>query len=250
MPQYPGRKAEIIDSENSLKLQHLMAIASGNSIYILGTQKGTYTVNDGTWNIDYTWTVDLVLANIPFNIVNQTTGKIYSTTGATVTSTQLQLASAENTGMTPPATGDILFIPIISTERSYYTNDMTKVLEQSPLKAQVIDEKLLNAVTATGRSTFTEALSYKGLTFCIVASSVTDGATFIFEGSPDATVANTQGLQAKNSSTGAVGNSFNITADGTYYFQIDDTITPKYLDINLSVRIDGTYTAYLAGRAL
>lgn len=250
MPQYPGRKAEIIDSENSLKLQHLMAIASGNSIYILGTQKGTYTINDGTWNIDYTWTVDLTLANIPFNIINQTTGQIYSTTGATVTSTQLQLASAENTGMTPPATGDILFISIISTERSYNNTDMTKVLEQASLKAQVLDEKTLDAVTSTGRSTPIQVLSYKGLTFCIVASSVTDGATFIFEGSPDSTVANTQGLQAKNSSTGAIGNSFNITADGTYYFQIDDTISPNYIYTNLSARIDGTYTAYITGKVL
>ena len=120
----------------------------------------------------------------------------------------------------------------------------------NPVWAHVLDEKLLNAVTATGRSTFTDVLSYKGLTFCIVASSVTDGATFIFEGSPDADTANVQGLQAKRSDTGAIGNSFNITADGTHYFQIDDAITPKHLDVNLSARTDGTYTVYLAGRAL
>lgn len=246
MPQYPGRKAEIIDSENSLKLQHLMAIASGNSIYILGTQKGTYTINDGTWNIDYTWTVDLVLANIPFNVVNQTTGQIYSTTGATVTSTQLQLASAENTGMTAPATGDILFIPIISTERSYYTNDMTKVLEQSPLQAQALDEKLLNAVTATGASTDTGTLSYKELVICIVASSVTDGATFTFQGSPDNT---NYGTVASIDITDLVSSTQAIIADGTYFFEIVNASSLKYFRANLTTYVDGTYTVYLTSRA-
>jgi hypothetical protein len=120
----------------------------------------------------------------------------------------------------------------------------------NPEWAHVLDEKLLNAVTATGRSTFTDTLSYKGLTFCIVASSITDGATFIFEGSPDTTTANTQELQAKRSDTGAIGNVFNITADGTHYFQIDDAISPKSVDVNLSARTDGTYTVYLTGRAL
>ena len=138
---------------------------------------------------------------------------------------------------------------LVTSVTGMISNNMVKVVEQSPLRAQVLDEKLLNAVTAAGRSTFIDTLSYKGLTFCIVASSVTDGATFVFEGSPDGTTANTQGLQAKDSSTGAIGNSFDITANGTYYFQIDDTITLKSLDANLSVRIDGTYSVYLAGRA-
>lgn len=173
----------------------------------------------------------VVYTNIPRILIDAV--NTVRTTDTLVTTTQ----EVDATGKVSPAGNLVSNAP--------YSNATV----QNPNWAQVIDEKLLNAVTATGRSTFTDTLSYKGLTFCIVASSVTDGATFIFEGSPDGTTTNTQGLQAKNSSTGAVGNSFNITADGTYYFQIDDTIASKYLDINLSARTDGTYTAYLTGRA-
>ena len=190
-----------------------------NDGYLIGGSVGEavfYKLTDGT----YTANID------PANTAR--------TTATIVQSVQ----EVDATGKVSPA-GDLV-------SNAPYSNATI----QNPTWAHVLDEKLLNAVTTIGRSTFTDTLSYKGLTFCIVASSVTDGATFIFEGSPDATVANTQGLQAKRSDTGAIGNSFNIIADGTYYFQIDDAITPKHLDVNLSARTDGTYTVYLAGRAL
>ena len=189
----------------------------------------TLTIVGAAFETTDTFVIYTNISKIPINAADTT-----RTTDTLVTTIQ----EVDSTGKVSPA-GELI-------SNAPYSNANI----QNPVWAHVLDEKLLNAVTATGRSTFTDVLSYKGLTFCIVASSITDGATFIFEGSPDTDTANVQGLQAKRSDTGAIGNSFNITADGTYYFQIDDTITPKYLDINLSVRIDGTYTAYLAGRAL
>ena len=59
--------AKITDSENTLKLQHIMGLVSKGSVYVVGIQKGTYTVNDGIWNIDYTGftglTVEMIFPN-------------------------------------------------------------------------------------------------------------------------------------------------------------------------------------------
>jgi len=120
------------------------------------------------------------------------------------------------------------------------------VTEQSPLQSQGLDEKLLNAVTAVGASTAAGVLSYKELTICVVATAISSGGTFTFQGSPDLT---NWGTVASIDIADLVSATQVITGDGTTYYEIVNASSLKYFRVNLTSYTDGTYTVYLTGRA-
>jgi hypothetical protein len=123
-----------------------------------------------------------------------------------------------------------------------------ETVEQAPVDQQVLDEKLLDAVTATGASTDVNVLDKSRLTIVAYASSVTTGGTLKIQGSPDGTNYADLATFADGNTTGAT--SQDITADGTYVFTLPSTLAIKYIRANLSARTDGTYTVYLYGGAI
>jgi len=126
------------------------------------------------------------------------------------------------------------------------TLDALKTIEQAPLDQQVLDETLLNAVTATGASTDVYVLDKNYITIEVVASSVTTGGTIDIEGTSDQTNYGTIGV-VDNSDT--VSSSISISSDGTYYYDVKNASSVKYMRANLSSRTDGTYTVKIFGRA-
>lgn len=217
-------------------------------IYIIGTDKGTYTVNNGTWPIDYTGFTGLTLDNFPHKIVNLTTGEAYSMVNATISSTQITPSAAENVGLTEPATGDVLFIPVVQDVRAYDDSlDLTKIAEQAPMDQQVLDEILLSAVTAAGPSSDVYVLDKKQLTVCIVASAISGaGSIFTFQGSPDQS---NYGAVGSVNNVASVNSTQTIGANGTYIFEIVNASSLKWFRVNLTTRTDGTFTVYLFARS-
>lgn len=145
---------------------------------------------------------------------------------------------------------DILQITVILSESMGYdsTTDSLKMTEQAPVDQQVLDELLLNAVTATGASTDVTVLDKARLTFVVVASSVTTGGTLKFQGSPDGTNYVDISTFAAGALTAAASQA--ISADGTYIFTVDGRVAVKHIRANLSARTDGTYSVYLFGGAI
>jgi large exoprotein involved in heme utilization and adhesion len=125
--------------------------------------------------------------------------------------------------------------------------DAVKVVEQAPLDQQVLDELLLNAVTATGASTSVFTLDKQELTVVVVASSVSTGGTLTFQGSPDNINWGTVGT-VDNSGTTATTQA--ITGDGVFVFKVVNAGSLKWFRANLTARTDGTYTVYLFARAI
>jgi len=250
MSRYQGSGIKLTDGRGNANsiFKFINALQlSGTDVYVIGVQKGTYTVNAGTWNIDYTGFTGLTVENFPFGILNLTTDEIYSTVNATITSTQIQLDSNFNIGRTPPASGDLLFIPVVQDIRAYDdTNDVYKVIEQSPLDQQILEEKLLDAVTTSGASSDVYVLDKKQLTVCIVASGITSGATFTFQASPDQS---NYGTVSSVDNTGNIKTTQTITANGTYFFEIVNASSIKWFRANITSYTDGTYTCYVYGRA-
>lgn len=122
----------------------------------------------------------------------------------------------------------------------------SRIVELAPTDQQVLFEKLLNAVTATGVSTQVYTLDKKELTIAVVASSITDGGTFTFEGSPDGT---NWGTVGSISPLGTTTVTQGISANGTTFYEIVNASSLKYFRVNLSARTDGTYTVYLMARS-
>lgn len=123
----------------------------------------------------------------------------------------------------------------------------SRIVELAPVDQQVLFEKLLNAVTATGVSTQVYTLDKKDLTFAVVASSVTTGGVFKFEGSPDGT---NWGSLGTVDNTGTTGVTQTVGANGVFFFDVVNAGSLKYIRVNLSTRTDGTFTVYLMGGAI
>ena len=121
-----------------------------------------------------------------------------------------------------------------------------KVIEQAPLDQQVLDETLLDAVTSTGASTDVYTLDKNGITIEITASSVSTGGTIKIQGTSDNTNYGDLGV---DDNTGTISQSITIDADGTYYYEVVNASSVKYMRANLSSRTDGTYTVKMTGRA-
>lgn len=127
------------------------------------------------------------------------------------------------------------------------TLSVFKIVEQAPIDQQTLDEKLLNAVTATGASTSVTTIDKKELTVCIVATVDSTGGTIVCQGSPDNS---NWGTVAATDTTGTLNESIDITTSGTYFYEIVNASTLKYFRVNIT-STDGAsvYTVYLTGRA-
>lgn len=144
---------------------------------------------------------------------------------------------------------DGTFIPGKAADLAYNpTTNAITTTRIDPLDQQVLDDLLLDAVTATGASTAPNVLDKSRLTFVVVASSVTTGGTLKFQGSPDGTNYVDISTFAAGALTAAA--SQGISADGTYIFTVDSRVAIKYIRANLTARTDGTYTVYLFGGAI
>lgn len=141
------------------------------------------------------------------------------------------------------------FVVYTNIPRERYTGNDTSTAPYSnatvinPPWAHVLDEANLSAVATTGAGTAIDTSTYGKLVVSIVATSVTTGGTFTFQGSPDgtnwATLASTD-----SSATSATTQA--ISVNGTYIYEIDvDKV--KQFRINLTARTDGVYTAYVWG---
>jgi len=126
------------------------------------------------------------------------------------------------------------------------TINASRIAEVAPTDQQVLFEKLLNAVTSTGASTQVYTLDKREFVFAVVASSTTDGGIFTFEGSPDGT---NWGAVATINSGGTTASTQTVADDGTFFFEIVNADTIKYLRANLTTRSDGTFTVYLMAKA-
>jgi len=143
--------------------------------------------------------------------------------------------------------GNVVDIETLISTVVNNTLSTLKTTEQAPLDQQVLDETLLNAVTATGASTDIYTIDKKDLTVEITASSVIDGATILIQATTDNTNYGDLGMV---DNTGVVVNEINITESGTYYYEIVNASSAKYIRSNITSRIDGTYTVKLLGGAL
>lgn len=109
-----------------------------------------------------------------------------------------------------------------------------------------LENVLFNEVTSTGTSADFSVFGKKELTIEIIAANVTDGATFSIEATTDQTNYGTIGVVNRS---GTIYSDIVIDANGTYYYEVINASSLKYIRGNLSSRSDGTYTMTLLGRA-
>ena len=126
------------------------------------------------------------------------------------------------------------------------TINASRIVELAPTDQQVLFEKLLNAVTSTGVSTQVYTLDKRDMTMCVIASSTDAGGIFTFEGSPDGT---NWGALTSIDSDGTAAATQAVPDDGTFFFDITNVGSVKYVRANLSSRDDGTYTVYFMAKA-
>ena len=104
-------------------------------------------------------------------------------------------------------------------------NDISPALQQT---LERIDSPLLNAVTAVGASDSVDVSSYNKLTFHIIATSVTTGATIKIQHSLDGT----NWVDVSTTNVSASGNTEVAFSDVKY----------KYVRANVTSYTDGTFT--------
>lgn len=107
------------------------------------------------------------------------------------------------------------------------------VNEVSPALLQSFDFLALDAVTATGASNVVNCLNYSKLTFYIVASSVSSGATVKVQSSPD-------NVSWYDENSSAIG------TNGVTKVSITDEKL-KYVRVNIDAYTDGTYSVFFIG---
>ncbi|TFH43581.1 MAG: hypothetical protein E4G94_04670 [ANME-2 cluster archaeon] len=241
-----NRTVRIFDGTNVLKLQHLLAQTEDDSTYVIGRHKGTYTINDGTWVINYTGFAGLTLENFPKAIINLTTGEIYDTTNMTVAATTITIAAANNVGLTEPATGDLLYIRVMGDVRGY--DDLLDLIKMSwvdPDRNQILNETQHLAITAATNGVGVNVSDMNRVSCVVEATGVTNGGTVTVQGSSDDVAFGpvpTVGLD------GVLRSVQTIAATGNYEFKVVNC-DPLYLRADLTTRTDGTYTIKLTGRA-
>jgi len=125
------------------------------------------------------------------------------------------------------------------------SSDSLKILEQAPVDQQGLDEKVLNAVTAAGASTYVNVLDKARVIFAVVATNVTTGFDISIEGSPNGDDWGEVGIEDKQ---GVETGSININSDGTYLYRVVDA--PKYIRANITSYTDGTASAWIQGGAI
>lgn len=109
----------------------------------------------------------------------------------------------------------------------------------------LLDEVLLDDVIITGASASHNVLTKKQITLCIVATDVTNGFTINVEGSPNNT---DWGTVACADTSGSPITDLIITDNGTYFFEVFNASTLKYIRANVAARFDGTIKVYVAAR--
>jgi len=109
-----------------------------------------------------------------------------------------------------------------------------------------LEKELFTSQAGAATSDFVETARYKGLTFIVEASEVTTGADIEVLGSKDGVAGIGLASYEDDGSTGTVTQS--ISADGTYVYTIPDSITMKYMAVDIPSLTDGTYTVTLLGK--
>lgn len=114
-------------------------------------------------------------------------------------------------------------------------------------RVQILNTENLTAVTAVVAGIAIDVSTYDSISVYVDSTSVTTGATFTFQSSPQQTA--TDALWGTVSSTGSSASSSAtqvITANGMYLFQID-VRKMRFFRANITAYTDGTYSVTVVG---
>ena len=114
----------------------------------------------------------------------------------------------------------------------------------------ILNEKVLSDVATTGAGSAVVTSDKNYLTWCVFATSCSatttaEGATFTFQGSPDATK---WGSLNSVTSGGTTAATQTITVDGTYFFNVPTPWTAKEMRPNITTYLHGNFTVWLMGK--
>lgn len=145
---------------------------------------------------------------------------------------------------------DILQVMFVTAESMGYNSDADslKVIEQAPLDQQILDELLLDAVTATANSTYVDCSGMGGFTLHVIATG-TVNLTIQANHTNDNTSTAPATVGLVNSAGTASATPITLSAAGEYTYQFANLATAEYVRVR-TVVTTGTVTMILLARAL
>jgi hypothetical protein len=123
------------------------------------------------------------------------------------------------------------------------------VIEQAPLDAQTLNNKVFNAVVVDSTSTPITVLDKRGLTILMKVTSAAAGATFKVQATDIDGGEYDLGFIDLTSTSADKVVSKTLTT-GNYVFHLPVGVKLPEIQLDLSSRIDGTFTAWVFGGAL
>lgn len=145
---------------------------------------------------------------------------------------------------------DIIQVTFVATESMGYNSDVDslKVVEQAPLDQQILDELLLDAVTATANSTYVDCSGFGGFTLHIEATG-TVNFTIEAHHTTDNTSTAPSAVGLVNAAGTASATPITLSAAGEYTYQFANLATAKYVRARVVITT-GTASVTLLARAL
>ena len=145
---------------------------------------------------------------------------------------------------------DILQITVILAESMGYdsTTDSISTTEKSPLDGHILDELMLDAITATANSTYVDCSGMGGFTLHVVTSGTVD-MTIQVNHSTDNTSTAPASVGLVDSAGTAAATPITLSAAGEYSYQFANLASASYVR-SRAVITTGTVTMILLGRAL
>jgi len=120
---------------------------------------------------------------------------------------------------------------------------LTKILLLTGIGEQ-LEQTIFENVDTSGTSDDIYVLGKSDLTVEITATSVTEGASIKIQGTSDNVNYGDLGVV---DNTGNINQTISITNDGTYFYEVVNASSLKYVRSNITSLTDGSYTIKITG---